>query len=718
MIKKSIFTLCLLVSGLLFLAACTSPEATPVPTSAPVEARSTPTNAAPATAVPTEKPAVTDTVEPTDEPTEAPTDKPTAVPTDTPEAVTATPETTAQTLPYFEADDCQFDEPQGYLVDCGYVTVAEEHANPDNGRTIRLHVAIFHSESENPAADPVIYLDGGPGGDSLETVPYAFASRFSPFLADRDFIMFDQRGTGYSEPSLACGEYTDLVLETLDQNLTPAEENKLSMETFNKCHDRLADEGVNFAAFNSLENAADVADIRVALGYEEWNLYGISYGTRLAQTVMRDHPEGVRSVILDSSYPLSADLVQETPDNMARAFSVFFAGCAKDPVCNEAYPDLETVFYDLVAQLDKEPITFEVRYFITGDKYTALMNGRGLIGTLFQSLYSAEIIPSLPQMIFDTRDGDYTLISSLTTNFLANTEFFSVGMQFSVQCNEEVSFSDPEAVAEAVAAHPEIQEYYETGTDASDDMFLVCAMWDAGTADPIENEAITSDLPTLIMAGEYDPITPPAWGQLVGEGLSNHFYFEFPGLGHGASISGDCPLSVAMAFLNDPSTEPNGSCIAEMSPPAFEVPGAPPEEVTLVEFSTDIGIAKINGLAPEGWEDTNGIGLFARMKTGLDATFVLEQAAPGVTPEMFLSLLTGQLGLAETPEKSGEYEDANGRLWTLYTGDLQGSDLDIALAQDDDGITYVVILSADPDEHEFYYKTLLLPVLDAIQASE
>ncbi|MCA9925859.1 MAG: alpha/beta fold hydrolase, partial [Anaerolineales bacterium] len=289
--RPFLFTLILMF----FLAACNGNEPTPTPTAT--------------TAVIAEQP--------TDTPTAAPTATETAVPapTDTPEP-TNTPEPAYE--PVFETAACQFDEPEGHDVTCGYLIVPEDRSQPN--KTIRLHVAIFASESDNPAPDPVVYLEGGPGGDALEAMPFTFDDNFAPLLADRDVIIFDQRGTGYSEPSLACPESIEADLDIIDEVVPLEEEIDISLDAAAACYNRLVDEGVNLAAYNSLENAADVNDLRIALGYDEWNLYGISYGTKLAMTTMRDHPEGIRSVILDSPYPLSVSLTEDFPANAARAF--------------------------------------------------------------------------------------------------------------------------------------------------------------------------------------------------------------------------------------------------------------------------------------------------------------------------------------------------------------------------------------------------------------
>lgn len=629
----------------------------------------------------------------------------TAQPTAT-TAPTATPEPGAE-LPRFEEADCEFEAPEGREVRCGTLIVAEDREDPASERTISLHVAIFPSESSRPAEEPVIYLEGGPGGDALESVPFAFEDRFAPFLADYTFIMFDQRGTGYSQPSLACPESTELTLELLDDILSDEELQAAQLEMLGECRARLLEEGANLAAYDSAASAADVDDLRRALGYEQVNLYGISYGTRLAQTILRDYPEGVRSAILDSSYPIAADLVGELPANASRAFETFFAGCAADPDCAEAYPDLEARFYDLVAALDEEPITVPVFYLFDRQNYEAALRGDDLIAIVFQGLYSAEIIPLLPQLIADVEAGDYELLSTLLSNFILNNEFSSLGMYYAVQCAEEAPFAGEEQL-DAVE-NPRLRAFYEG--NAADEA-EACALWDVPPAPERENEPVSSDIPTLVLAGEYDPITPPAWGEQVAETLDNATYLLFPGLGHGVSVDHPCPLQITLDFLEDPESEPDTSCVAEMAGPAFILPGEP-GAVTLAPFTEELLGTEYSGVAPEGWE-AQGNGAYARLQSGLDQTMLLQQVVPGGDAELFLGLLSDQLGLEDVPASSGEYVDESGRAWTLYELDIQGTPANLALV-DDGGVTYIVMLFSNADEQAFYVEEVFRPALEAIE---
>ncbi len=647
---------------------------------------------------------------------------PTAAPSATSAPPTATAEATATAVatatatplsyePRFEPARCEFERPPGREVQCGYLVVPEERDNEANGNEVRLHVAIFASEAPSPQPDPVVYLEGGPGGDALESIPFVFEERFGPFLEERDLIVFDQRGTGYSEPALDCPEYRAMSLELLDVILTTEEEAATFLEVMGACRERLVTEGVALGAYDSAASAADVEDLRRALGYEQWNLYGISYGTRLALTVMRDYPQGVRSAILDSAYPLQANIVTETPRNFRRALDVFFAGCAADAACNEAYPELEPFFFDLVAQLNAEPIMVEVVHAFERERYDVFLTGEDLLGIVFQGLYSEEIIPLLPQMIHETAEGQYELLRGLLANLLISNEFISVGMNFSVQCQEEVAFSVREDVAAAVEDVPELRDYFETSVTSGELAFAACELWDVAAAPAVENEPVRSDIPALVLAGEYDPITPPAWSQEVQAGLENSYYFEFPGLGHGVSVAGPCPRAITLAFLENPARAPDGSCIAALAGPRFLMPQT---EVVIerVPFTTDLFGLELSGVVPEGWEEV-APGVFARERTVLDPTFVLQQAVPGVPAQDVLELLVEQLDIEELPAQARTV-NAGGKSWSLYETASQGTPVDIALSEDG-GMALVVMLVSSEGERDVLYEGVYLPALERLE---
>jgi pimeloyl-ACP methyl ester carboxylesterase len=652
-------------------------------------------------AAPTHAPAVggspTGSAAPATQPATAAPSQPTAQPSAEQAPTTSAVQSTPAAPASYEQAECRFNKPTGIDVTCGYLTVPEDRDTAD-GKTIRLHVAVFKSQSSNPAPDPVVYLEGGPGGHALDNAEFSFQGRFDPFLENRDFIMFDQRGTGYSEPALDCVELTDAAFQKLDQNVSSDQSNKIDTDATIKCRDRLVQAGINLAAYTSAANAADLNDLRLALGYDTWNLYGISYGTRLALTEMRDFPTGIRSVILDSSYPLQASLNVDIPASAARVFKLFFDGCAADAACNQSYPQLKTRFFELVDQLNQKPVTVPATDPLTNKEYQVLLNGDKLIATLFQSFYSTEVLPLLPKAIDAAHKGqDYSLLARLHLLFgAAQSKYISYGMYFSVQCGEETRFETRQQLVEADQPYPEQHNTFDAAS-----AYDVCQQWGAKPAAQVENEPVTSDLPTLVLSGEYDPITPPNYNQAVAKTLSKSFLFEFPGIGHGVSISDPCPMGIAKAFLNQPSATPVSTCIEAMREPAFELPSGP---VTLKPFENkSFGI---NGVAPDAWIE-NTPGVYLRSNAG--NVVLLQQAVPG-TRDNALQLFAQQFKIAEPSVAASRKTDS--LAWSLYEFSVQGQPVDLALAEQDQK-TYVVLLASETADRKALYDQLFLPVIDA-----
>lgn len=647
-----------------------------------------------------------------------------AIPTTTPQAplTTLAGSTTSVTTttgnaaavgyePRFESGRCRFELITDAEFECGWLTVPEDRQRPD-GRQVRIHMARF--TSSNPAAprDPILYLDGGPGGSTLEPLTFTFSQVWEPLLANRDLIFFDQRGVGYSEPSLDCPEERQWAFSVLDQDLTAEQEVTAELDAIRQCRDRLIADGVDLTQYNSKASAADVADLRVALGLEEVNLLGISYGTRLASTVIRDHPEGVRSVILDSSYTPDVDLTAEAPGNFARALKELWDGCELDADCAARYPDLEQRFFALVDEFEAAPTRAPVRDFLNGGSWEVLFDGEWLLGTLFQGLYSDQVIPLLPQMIEELEERDTGTLSLLTSNTLANAEFISLGMMLSVQCHEEIPFTTPEMTAAGLVGFEEIASAFDGASNVGDFMFAACDLWQAGSATPIENEPVTSDVRTLVLAGEYDPITPPAWGASASAYLSNSQFVEFPGLGHGVSISGECPRNIVFAFLDDPNLPVDTRCLTTLPMIDFKIPGERPPELVLVPFTEEVLGTTITGVAPEDWTSV-GFGVFARGESAIDQTAILQQVAPFVTPDALVSLLAGQFQMADEPEQVGTADSALGT-WRLFLGDADGFLVDIA-AIDLGGSSAVIVVVSDPAERDGLADDLLLPAIEAFR---
>jgi pimeloyl-ACP methyl ester carboxylesterase len=494
-----------------------------------------------------------------------------ATPAKTPVTTTPTHAPTLQATPTarFRPTPCPFQLGSGIIegqkVTCGYVSVPESRSQPD-GSQVQLAVAIFKSAAVHKDLSPVIRLEGGPGAPSLDNwAHYITSANYASFVFNHDLIMFDQRGTGYSTPSLTCPETLQLQYATLDRHVSSTDAEHLQLQALRSCHDRLVRAGADLNAFNSLENAADVHDLILALGYQQANLYGVSYGTRLALTVMRLFPSVIRSVVLDSVYPPQGNRT-DLPSDAQRVFTVLFSGCASDPSCATRYPQLDRVFYQLVTDLNAQPVSFQTTDITTNASYNVVMAGDDLVFVLFSALYVTQIIPVLPQMIFQVRDHNYTLLSRIY-GAIEFDHTFSDGMFYSDECSEDWAFLTPHDITVAMqGVTPQIQPAFRADLQQEYDS---CQLWRVQPAPAVQKQPVVSALPTLVLSDEYDPITPPTNGRRVAQTLENSYYFLFPGLGHGAEYNSPCVDGIISSFTDHPTQKPSSACVAAMSEPNF-----------------------------------------------------------------------------------------------------------------------------------------------------
>ncbi len=446
-------------------------------------------------------------------------------------------------------------------VECGYVTVPEQYSNPD-GPTIRLAVAIIASSTSSAASDPLVMLQGGPGGSTIDT--YLQELMFGGELPfNRDIILFNQRGTRYSEPYLACPEFLELTIENIGRVLPDEEEQQLANEALQTCRNRLVEEGVNLSAFDSVENAADVDAIREALGYEQINLYGVSYGSTLALHVMRNHPEGLRSVILDAVAPPQINFLVEVPESQDRAFTTLFDACATDPACNAAYPDFEETFFGLIERLNAEPVTIQLTDPETQTTYDAVLDGDSLFESSFQMLYPSFLLPFLPEIIYAADAGRYDALAQIVS-LIVFERTLTHGMYLSVVCAEDADFSVSDL--DLAGVHPKIAELGEADAES---LLETCDLWNVEPLGPPIDAPVNSEIPSLILSGQFDPITPPAFATAAAATLPQSYEYVFPNTAHGAALSGECPNQIIRDFLANPSIAPDADCIATLTEPDF-----------------------------------------------------------------------------------------------------------------------------------------------------
>ena len=457
------------------------------------------------------------------------------------------PDRVPETSDNFKETECWYKFTIPKNVHCGILTVPENYHKPE-GKKIELAVVRFFSDNKNVQKDPIVYLEGGPGGSGIKTTAMV-ESIFSKFIGDRDLIVFDQRGTGVSQPALDCETSTSVSGE-MDINDTKV------------CKKNLLKKGISLKEYNSAANAHDVDSLRKALGYKQINLWGISYGTRLALTVMRDYPQGIRSVILDSTVPLEINLYENLGVNASNSFNKLFDQCGSQPKCNTEYPDIMHNMLKAMDELDKTPhkVTIE-------DGSSVDLTGDMLMNLLFVLMYSADNLPYIPLLVTSIYNQNYIYIDDIMKQVSAQGSGISLGMNLSVNCSEEYAYfnkTDYDNASKNID-----HRFYNVFN--SDDIGEACKEWDVPAAPKKEITPVKSDIPTMIIAGIFDPITPPEWGKMVADNLTNSQFFTFPNGTHGVSIT-DCGQAMSLQFFKEPTHNASLKCFNSLQPKSFLYP--------------------------------------------------------------------------------------------------------------------------------------------------
>ena len=495
--------------------------------------------------------------------------------------------------PVLEPAPCPVEVPEGSRVECGYVQVPESREDPD-GRQVRLLVAVLRSAAEQPEPDPLVVTSGGPGSSSAGLLSLAR----SVYARDRDVVVVEQRGARWSQPWLACPEVEAALLGGLRTADSTAAETDREVAAARVCASRLREEGNDLSAYTTADLAEDLVDVRAALGYDRWNLYGLSYSTRLALTVLRDHPDGLRAVLLDSVSPPELAQYDVRVTALQDAFSRLAEDCAAQRACEAAYPDLQASLVEAAQRLDADPLPVDAVSPDTGEPVRLLLTGDDLVSVVFNALYDPALARLVPLVVDRLGARDADAAAPLADAALRQLSRYSLGSYYSVQCAEQAPLTDRQAAerdADAFAGIPDVHLVW-LGSDLD-----VCEAWDV-PPDPAAATPAVGDVPVLVVGGRHDPVTPPAWGREAASRLSRATVVEVPAAGHIPSLQGDCVPGIAAAFLADPEGSVDTSCVDELPPLDFVLPS----DVTLTA-----GVYRLSREAGRGALIALGVGLAA-----------------------------------------------------------------------------------------------------------
>ena len=457
----------------------------------------------------------------------------------------------------FAPEDCGFFKlPENVdTVQCGYVSVPLHHGVLDSPRIKLATVVIRALDAAARKPDPLFLAQGGPGGSTIGGFARVLVEDPSkrPSL-NRDLVLWDQRGTYFSQPRLKCRE-----LSRLSSDASP----QTQREAYQRCGERLAAEAGDLSAYNSLENARDADAVRAALGYEWFNFYGVSYGTELGQFLMRERPQRLRSVVLDAVVPLGFSLVTDVPAIKQQIIERYAAACADSIGCDAAYPNLAARYFALIDRLNKEPIALTVSRRSKGGELEEpqRLTGRDLDAALYELIYMREAVALVPYIIDRAEQGDYSFVLNFVQLAQDAQSDMADAMYMTVLCAE---YGDtPVGALQFVGV---LRQLADSAAEEGRQILQVCRDWKIRQLDKALLASVKSDIPTLLLSGRFDPITPPAQAERVAAGLSRAVAVTFARGTHGQAFSQPCANVIIAAFLDAPERRPDTACASEAAP--------------------------------------------------------------------------------------------------------------------------------------------------------
>ena len=433
-----------------------------------------------------------------------------------------------------------------------YMLSVKENRNDANSRFIDVFVVVLKALDENPTGKPTIFLHGGPGNVGTQLI-----DKFNTeeFRRNHDLVFFDQRGIGRSSPSILCKNLNSLL--------------KADPQVIQECLDEFAAAGADIQGYDTRQSALDLKELRESLGISQWNVYGVSYGTRYALDLMRVDPKGTACVVLDS--PMTTSDPNNTTDinlNMQRVFNLMFDDCAAQSTCNAAYPNLRAKFSAAADYIKQHPIVLQVKNPVTGVMTPLSRSSDDLterLGSIIGLESYASLGPSRIEKMYKHVTGQSVMTSRDLDSYFANRDPSTFGdsayfgIALSIYCREMYPIMD---FATLDAARAALSPFGIHNQDEA----VWRAAWPMANSGEIAKEfwePVASDKPVLILTGAYDTLTPKAWADKAAGTLSNVTYVTIPAAGH-AVFDLPCPRALMAAFFDNPTGNFDTSCVLAM----------------------------------------------------------------------------------------------------------------------------------------------------------
>lgn len=424
-------------------------------------------------------------------------------------------------------EDCDLRDSHGVArveAQCARFAVPENHDDPQ-GRSIDLRVARIQARHPGTYADPVVLLAGGPGQAALDVYANTRAA-FAILNRKRDVLLVDQRGTGGSN-RLACG------LPSIDSQIAPdpAELRRLAIECLTEIGDR-----ADPRYYTTSDYILDLERVRAALGGPQFNLVGGSYGTRVALEYLRRHPEAIRTVVVDGVVPPQLPLTQDHARNLDEALAAQFARCAQDEACHQRYGRPEALLEKLRARVARAAPRTEYADPVMHTPQSGELTREVLAGVVRLFSYQPESAALLPLLLAEAAQGrPQPILAQLGLLMRSLGDQLAHGMELSVTCTEDLPFLAPRAEDAGTLL----------GSVLTEVLIAQCEVWPRGRLPEDFKRPLLSDKPVLILSGEFDPVTPPRYGDDIARSLSNSRHLVAPGQGHIVMMRGCLPRLLA-----------------------------------------------------------------------------------------------------------------------------------------------------------------------------
>ena len=424
-------------------------------------------------------------------------------------------------------------------VRCGTFEVFEDRIGK-SGLKIALKIVVFPATGQDKAADPLFYIPGGPGSSATEDAPFV-AREFAKIREHRDLVFVDQRGTGGSNP-LNCDLFKPSDLRSYVGDYFP-------LEDVRKCREQLEPKA-NLKLYTTPIAMDDLDDVRAALGYNQINIIGGSYGTRAAQVYLKLHPTRVRAIILHGVSPTNQFMPRDFPQHTERALNGLIDDCEADDVCRAAFPNLRAETKSVLERLLRGPVAVELKRQPAGESISINLSRDLAAEAIRYMLYQPGAASRIPLFIHLAAQGHFTPLTEAAISYRQQiVATGSNGMYLSVTCAEDLPMIKP-GEGEHNGVNTFLGDYRLRQQRAA------CALWPRAKIPDNYAEPTRADVAALILTGQWDPVTPPVYGDTAAKYLSHSLHVIVPHGGHGLDgLSGiDCIDSLIVSFIDRGTT--------------------------------------------------------------------------------------------------------------------------------------------------------------------